>query len=125
MWIKMLETRKGADNGIDVRPYHKDKIYCVGTSLAKAFVKDMAVAVEVNEPTEEGKEPEEEKEKVIDWLTIDHKSVTRIQLVEAVKDVGMDEPSKDATKAEILALIQAKLKEEGMTLTTKVGDDEG
>lgn len=118
--VKMLTTDRGAENGIDIKTYQKDKTYPLGLSLAKAFVEDRKTAEYVNEPTEDGKEPEEKKDKVIDWLAIDHKSVTRDQLMAATKDLGMEEPGGDATKAEILALIQTKLKDEG----AEGGEDE-
>lgn len=113
--VKMLKTTKGADDGINVKPYFKDMTYCVGPSLAKAFLQDMRVAEGVNEPTEDGKEVEEKKDKVINWLEVDlkkDKHITRDKLVAVCDDLKIN-PRDDANKPEILELIQAKVREDG------------
>lgn len=113
MWVEMLKTTKGADDGINVKPYYKGEVYNVGASLAKAFVEDMKVAEVVEEPAEDAVEVKEKKDEDINWLEVDLKRdrhITRDKLVAVCDGLGIDPPDK-SNKAEILALIQAKVKE--------------
>lgn len=112
--VKMLATDKGADGGVEVKTYRRDETYCLGLSLAKAFVEDRKTAEYADEPAgvDEVKE-----DKVIDWFDVDFKRdkhITTEVLVVKCSELKIDPPNS-ANKTELLTLIQAKLKEDGAT----------
>jgi len=60
--IKMLETIQGSDDGLVVKTYREGEEYTVGESLHKVLVRDIKVAVDVEEPKPEP-EPKAEEPK--------------------------------------------------------------
>lgn len=66
MHVRMLSTRRGSPNGVDVRRYEKGQIYYVSESLGQTFVKEgWAEEVQQNEEQEqETKEPASEDKSI-------------------------------------------------------------
>lgn len=114
--VKMLTTDKGADDGIHVKTYRKDKTYSLGLSLAKAFVEDRKTAEYVNPPVEEEEGEEPITDDSIDWLNLEVKDTTKAKLIAKCEELKLD-PRDDSNKGELLELIQTKLKADGATWT--------
>lgn len=99
--VKMLATDRGAENGIDVKTYKKDETYCLGLSLAKAFVEDRKTAEYVFEPKKDELD-------VADWLNTNVDDVTKAKLIAKCEDLDLDPPDS-YKKQELLDLIHATL----------------
>ena len=97
MKIKMLETTKGSPDGFTVRSYVAGKEYNLsgipGNDLAKVFVEQMEVAVEVKLKVVEVKTPE----KVIEIETpeqVEIKTPEKVVVKKAVKPKAKRKPAR-------------------------------